>query len=82
MLKMAYKVGNKPRKESNMNWELKQKIVEKCGSQVDFAHLVKCNETLVSKVVRGRRTLDPDKQIIWAEALHSTPRELFGRDQT
>lgn len=64
-----------------MNLKLKAKIIENYGSQVDFSEAINVNETIISKVIRGRRTLDPEKQIIWAQALRSTPLELFGRDQ-
>lgn len=64
-----------------MNWSLKTRIVEKYGSQVDFAQTVKVSETLVSKIVRGRRQLPLEKQITWAKALGSTPKELFPREQ-
>ena len=63
-----------------MNWSLKQQIIDTFGSQVDFAQAVNVNETIVSKVVRGRRTLPVEKQVEWAKALNRTPRELFGRE--
>lgn len=60
-----------------MNWKLKQRIIEEFGSQVDFAQTVKVNETLVSKIVRGRRTLDPERQLIWAKVLGCKPKDIF-----
>ena len=64
-----------------MNIQLKFKILEKYPSQADFAQAVDCHESLVSRIIRGRRELDPAKQIAWAQALDSTPRELFPREQ-
>lgn len=64
-----------------MNLSLKIKILEKFPSQADFAQVVNADESTVSRIIRGRRALDPDKQFIWAKALNSTPAELFGRDQ-
>jgi len=64
-----------------MNLNLKLKILEKYQSQADFAISVGAHESLVSRIIRGRRRLDPEKQITWAEALNSTPRELFGQEQ-
>ena len=60
-----------------MNFLLKTRIIEKFGTQVDFAQEIKVSETLVSKIIRGRRTLDPERQLIWAKALGSNPKELF-----
>jgi plasmid maintenance system antidote protein VapI len=60
-----------------MNWKLKQRIIEEYGSQVDFAQTIKVNETLVSKIVRGRRTLVPEKQLIWAKALGCKTKDIF-----
>ena len=62
------------------NKKLKLKIIEKYGSQVRFAYENKENEALVSKVIHGWRELDPERQVVWADALGSTPRELFGKE--
>lgn len=64
-----------------MNLKLKAKIIEKYGTQADFAPVIDIDESLISKIVRGRRTLPVEKQVEWAEALGSTPRELFGREE-
>lgn len=60
-----------------MNAKLKMRILEKYGSQIRFARAIEEDDTLVSKVVRGWRELDDDRQIRWAQALGTTPRELF-----
>ena len=60
---------------------IKSKIFLRYGTQGDFAQVIGMDETLVSKIIRGRRTLPVEKQVEWAEALGSTPRELFGREE-
>ena len=64
---------------NTINWPLKASIVEKFGTAADFSHVVKEPETVVSKVIRGRRTLSEDKKRKWAEALGVENYEaLFG----
>jgi hypothetical protein len=63
-----------------MNRILKARIVEKYGTQSDFAQAVGIDETVVSRVVRGRRVLDKDRQSLWAEALKCKPEEVFYQD--
>lgn len=60
-----------------MNLLLKVKIIEKFGTQGDFAQVVKEGESLISRVVRGRRLLPPEKQKEWAKALKCSPDEVF-----
>ena len=62
-----------------MNRKLKAKIVENYGSQADFAQAMSIDETLVSRIVRGRRILDESKKKAWAQALNCSPHEIFGR---
>lgn len=61
-----------------MNRKLKAKIVERFGTQADFAQAIKMDETNVSRVVRGRRTLSPEAQKTWGRALSCEPKEVFG----
>ena len=60
-----------------MNRILKSKIIEKFGSQADFAIAVGETEPAISRVVRNRRTLTPEKKQVWAKALKSEPSKLF-----
>jgi predicted rRNA methylase YqxC with S4 and FtsJ domains len=60
-----------------LNLKLKARIIEKYGSQVDFSEAIKIDETLVSKVVRGRRKLKPAIQRLWADALQCKPKDIF-----
>ena len=61
-----------------MNRKLKAKIIERFGTQADFAQAIKIDETLVSRVVRGRRTLTSEGQKTWGRALFCDPKEVFG----
>lgn len=60
-----------------MNRKLKAKIVEVFGTQADFSTIVDDDETIISRVVCGRRVLPDKKKKVWAEALDSTVEELF-----
>lgn len=63
--------------EDTMNLRLKARIIELFGTQSDFARAIKEDETLVSRIIRGRRSLDPDQMEKWAVALDSKPEQLF-----
>lgn len=63
-----------------MNLSLKFKILEKFPSQADFAQAVDADESTVSRIIRGRRTLDPKKQILWAKALGCKPKDIFSSE--
>ena len=45
-----------------LNKRLKARIIEVHGTQGDYAEDIGEDETLVSKVIRGRRTLSHEKQ--------------------
>jgi plasmid maintenance system antidote protein VapI len=60
-----------------MNKILKAKIVERYGTQADFAEAIDTDETIISRIIRGRRQLDPDKQSIWAKALGCKTKDIF-----
>lgn len=59
-----------------MNRRLKGKIIEIFGSQIDFAEAIEEDETFISRIVRGRRSLPPEKQKKWARALGYDENEL------
>jgi DNA-binding transcriptional regulator YdaS (Cro superfamily) len=63
-----------------MRWNLKKKIVEEFGSQLNFAHEIGLNPSILSQIVLGRRPIDPGEQKRWAEMLGGTPQEIFGRE--
>ena len=52
-----------------MNWKLKERIVEHFGTQADFAQKAGVDETIVSRVVRGRRVLSESEKSRWARIL-------------
>lgn len=60
-----------------MNRKLKAKIVENFESQANFAQVVKTDETIISRVVRRRRTLPVETQERWADALGCNRKEIF-----
>lgn len=59
------------------NKDLKLAIVGKYGTQADFAAKISEQESVVSKVVRGRFTLPSEKQKLWAKALGCPVKALF-----
>jgi len=63
-----------------MNKTLKAKIIERYGTQADFGEAIDTDETLISRVVRGRRVLKPSIQKAWAEALGCKPKDIFSND--
>ena len=63
-----------------MNRKLKAKIVENFESQANFAQVVKTDETIISRVVRGRRVLPVEIQKKWAEKLGCNSEEIFQGD--
>lgn len=60
-----------------MNRKLKSAIVAQYGSQSDFAAAIGEHEAIVSRVVRGRTRLNPEKQAVWSKCLGVPARELF-----
>lgn len=52
-----------------MNWNLKARMVEVYGGQWRFAAALNEHEAVVSRVVRGKIQLDPERQRKWALAL-------------
>jgi DNA-binding transcriptional regulator YdaS (Cro superfamily) len=57
---------------------LKAKIIERFGSQADFAEVVGLDESLVSRIVCGRRLLRREQWRTWAKALKVSVRDLKG----
>lgn len=67
-----------------MNRRLRLKIIERFGTQADFASKVKADETLVSRVIRGRRAISKEMRAAWADALRCAPEDIFengGQDE-
>ena len=61
-----------------VNRKLKGKIVEHFGTQSDFSSAIGQDETLVSRVIRGRRQLSIEEQRKWARVLKTKVVEIFG----
>ena len=61
-----------------MNLKLKARIIERFGTQADFGEAIGLDDSIISKIIRGRRTLDPEWQLIWAKALGCDPKDIFG----
>lgn len=52
-----------------MNLKLKAMIVEKFANQSNFAFSVREHESMISKVIRGRRELTDQQKQKWAQVL-------------
>ena len=63
-----------------MNKFLKAKIVEGFGTQADFAQAIGTQESMVSRVVQGRRSLKPVDVERWSKALRCSP-EIIQRQE-
>lgn len=60
-----------------MNKKLKSKIVLNFETQADFARVIKCDETIISRIIRGRRSLPVETQKKWADCLNCKPEDIF-----
>ena len=60
-----------------MNRELKAEIVRSYGSQFKFAHAIGEHEANVSRVIRGRISLDEETKRRWAETLGVDVNRVF-----
>ena len=60
-----------------MNLQLKITIIEKFGTQADFAMAVGAREDVVSRVVRGRRKLNEAEKKHWGQILGTDAKTLF-----
>ena len=59
-------------------FKLKAAMVEKYGSQANFAQRMELDEAYVSRIVNGRRELSGSDKVIWANMLCRTVGDLFG----
>jgi transcriptional regulator with XRE-family HTH domain len=59
-----------------MNKQLKSKIIERYGSQADFAQRMRVDDSVVSRIIRGRRSLSPQDVKRWSKALKCDPSLL------
>lgn len=63
-----------------MNRELKAQIILKYGSQSNFGQAIGEDETIISRVIHGRRVLDREKREKWADSLGCEQDELFKKN--
>jgi hypothetical protein len=63
-----------------MNLFLKAKIVEKHGTQADFAKALRIDESIVSRVIRYRKELDFDEKKRWAKSLDCPVEKIFPKE--
>lgn len=63
------------------NNTLKAKIIEKYGTQGDFAEVLNIHESKVSQVVCGRRPLTPAGQDQWSDLLGTPKEKLFSNNR-
>jgi hypothetical protein len=59
------------------NLKLKARIVERYGSQSNFAYATNTDEAIISKIIRGRRKPTDEQCAIWASLLGTEPDRLF-----
>ncbi|MBW1991842.1 MAG: helix-turn-helix transcriptional regulator [Deltaproteobacteria bacterium] len=60
-----------------MNLKLKFAIIEKYGSQADFAKVMGLSESGLSRIIRGRREPEPELKETIARKLGVSPDEIF-----
>ena len=60
-----------------MNKKLKGKIVEIFGTQADFSQVAKMDESVISRIIRGRRALPVEAQREWAGILDCNREDIF-----
>jgi DNA-binding transcriptional regulator YdaS (Cro superfamily) len=65
-----------------MNLKLKIRIIEVFGNQANFAQRMGLQESLVSRVVRGRRSISKQEQKKWAKILRLQAEDLFEGNAT
>ena len=61
----------------HMNWKLKRRILDLYQSQANFAEAAKVHDSMISRVVRGRRKLSREEKKRWAFLLRCKPGQIF-----
>jgi plasmid maintenance system antidote protein VapI len=59
------------------NRVLKARIVERYGSQANFSAATKIDESVISRIIKGRRELTPEQKLAWADRLGAPVKDLF-----
>ena len=60
-----------------MNWRLKEAIGKTFGTQGDFSKAVGVSESVVSRVIKGRRELTKDEREMWNKLLTEKGIDVF-----
>jgi DNA-binding transcriptional regulator YdaS (Cro superfamily) len=63
--------------ETKRNWDLKGRIIQRFGSQINFAPIVKIHPTKISMIINGHRQASQEEARSIAEALGADVKELF-----
>ena len=63
-----------------MNKKLKARIIDKFGTQADFAQAMRVDESIISRVLHGRKTLKPKTKEMWARVLECSLNILSSHD--
>ena len=63
--------------ETKINLDLKAAIVRNFGSQANFAQEIDVDESMVSRVIRGRKKLTRDEKAKWCERLSCETAQVF-----
>lgn len=61
-----------------MNKELRTRIKKKYGSQAEFSMRVPEDESVISRIIYGRRGLKPERKKVWARVLNCKVSDIFG----
>ena len=64
-----------------MNRKLKGKIIEKFGTQFEFAKVINEHESNISRIILGRRQLSEKDKKVWANVLGGEVKYLFEEDK-
>ena len=60
-----------------MNRRLRLKIIERFDSQAEFAKAAQIDESVLSRVIRERKTLSEGEMAKWAKLLSCSPDDIF-----
>ncbi len=66
-----------PEKKAEKLSRLRKLVRDQFDSQANFAMFIGAQESLVSRVLNGRRHLRTNEKMLWAQALKCEPREIF-----
>ena len=63
-----------------MNKPLRLKIIQHFENQANFSSVINVDESIVSRVIRGRRELSEKDKHLWAKVLNTKPEEIFSKE--